>query len=124
MLKEIKLDDTFFGEGKHTLRTAHHHHPITVPIPSHCHLHPHHPWSGLTVIDTELFVLTWREHVVLVFDTDTLEEKRRMALDTEGWGIAAMSRDELAVTDGSDEIFFYNKEVCVCVCVIAIGFAE
>lgn len=45
--------------------------------------------EGLTLVGDELFVLTWKENVVFVFDRATLSEKRRLKLSTDGGRVRA-----------------------------------
>ena len=62
--------------------------------------------EGLTWLGNELFVLTWREHVVFVVDS-RIRETRRLQNPTEGWGITHLptaNGEHLLVSDGSSKL--------------------
>lgn len=60
---------------------------------------------ALARLNGELFQLTWREHVCLVYDEGTFTQRRELAYDGEGWGLT--SDDELLVmSDGSAVLRF------------------
>lgn len=67
--------------------------------------------EGITVVDGILYMLTWRERKVLVFDADTFNyigHLRFMSHSKEGWGLTHNARRELIVSDGSHIITFYK----------------
>lgn len=62
--------------------------------------------EGLTWVGDELFVLTWREHVVFVLDS-SIRELRRLQNPAEGWGVTYLptrTGDHLLVSDGSSTL--------------------
>ncbi|WP_459932618.1 glutaminyl-peptide cyclotransferase [Fundidesulfovibrio butyratiphilus] len=59
--------------------------------------------EGLALWNRELYVLTWKNGRVLVFDMDTFQMKRVLPLDTQGWGLASTPQG-LVVSDGSDTL--------------------
>lgn len=62
--------------------------------------------EGLTWVGNELFILTWREHVVFVVDS-SIRELRRLQNPSEGWGITRFptpAGDHLLVSDGSSKL--------------------
>jgi len=61
--------------------------------------------EGLTLLDDELWLLTWREGLVVVLDPDTLTTRRSHRHDGEGWGL---TRDDglLVLSDGSSTLRF------------------
>ena len=61
--------------------------------------------EGLTLLDDELYLLTWKENTVFVLDPDDLSVKREMTYDGEGWGLANNGR-QLIMSDGSATIYF------------------
>ncbi|MEZ5342865.1 MAG: glutaminyl-peptide cyclotransferase [Acidimicrobiales bacterium] len=61
--------------------------------------------EGLTVVGDELYQLTWQNGVVFVADRSTLDEKRALALDTEGWGLC-FNGALLVTSDGSSTLRF------------------
>ena len=60
--------------------------------------------EGLTIHDSQLYILTWREELVFIHDTDLkpigLEE-----IEGEGWGICSTGR-ELVTSNGSSSLSF------------------
>ena len=65
--------------------------------------------EGLTVFENEVYVLTWRENTLLVLDTDSLQQKREISYDGEGWGLTN-NGSQLIMSDGSDTVYFRNAE--------------
>ncbi len=61
--------------------------------------------EGLTLLNDELFVLTWKEKTVFVYNTDDLTVKRKMNYEGEGWGLAN-NGTQLIMSNGSDTITF------------------
>lgn len=43
--------------------------------------------EGLARVGDELFLLTWQEELVIVYDIETFEEARRYEYEGEGWGL-------------------------------------
>jgi len=68
--------------------------------------------EGLTIVDGILYMLTWRERKVLVFDADSFKYIGHMSFishSKEGWGLTHnAARKELIVSDGSHMITFYK----------------
>jgi len=62
--------------------------------------------EGLTIFQDKIYVLTWREHVVLQYDLD-FNPLPRFSITTEGWGLTHDS-DQLIYSDGSDRLFFVS----------------
>ncbi|MCQ4117974.1 glutaminyl-peptide cyclotransferase [Rhodococcus tibetensis] len=65
--------------------------------------------EGITVDDDTVWQLTWRDGVAIARDRATLTERRRVALETEGWGICALS-GSLVTSDGSPTLIFRDPE--------------
>ncbi len=65
--------------------------------------------EGLALAKGRLYQLTWQEHRVFTYDLADLAPQGEFPLATEGWGICALD-DRLAVSDGSDHIFFYDPK--------------
>jgi len=63
--------------------------------------------EGLTLLNDEMFVLTWKENTVFVYDPDDLVVKRKMKYDGEGWGLANNDK-QLIMSNGSATIYFRN----------------
>ncbi len=65
--------------------------------------------EGLSVFNNELFVLTWRAGMLLVYDPSTLQAKRTMRYTGEGWGLTH-NDNALIMSDGSDTITFRDPK--------------
>ena len=62
--------------------------------------------EGLTIHDNQLYILTWREGIVLIHDTN-LKPIRMESIEGEGWGICSTGM-ELITSNGSSTISFRN----------------
>jgi glutamine cyclotransferase len=60
--------------------------------------------EGLTVFGGRFYQMTWREHLVFVFDSG-MRRLATLANPREGWGLTH-DRTRLIASDGSDRIFF------------------
>lgn len=65
--------------------------------------------EGLTVLNGELFLLTWRENVAYVLDPKSFELIRRHRYEGEGWGLANDGR-RLVMSNGSNRIEFRDPQ--------------
>ncbi len=65
--------------------------------------------EGLTVIDDKLYLLTWKENTVLVFDKKTLQQKGKLTYKGEGWGLTHTDK-EFVMSNGSNKLLFRNKD--------------
>lgn len=59
--------------------------------------------EGLTVLNGELWLLTWKEKIALVFDPKTFELLRRHSYEGEGWGITH-DGSRLIMSNGSSTL--------------------
>lgn len=64
--------------------------------------------EGLTKLDDELVVLTWREGVAFVLDAQTLDERGRHAYEGEGWGLCD-DDERLVMSDGTSTLTFRDR---------------
>jgi glutamine cyclotransferase len=64
--------------------------------------------EGLTVIDDKLFLLTWREKTLLIFDKKTLTLIDTIAYKGEGWGLTH-NKESFIMSDGSNVLKFRDK---------------
>lgn len=62
--------------------------------------------EGITVFGDTLWQLTWKNGVAIVRDKDTLAERGRFPLTTEGWGICALGDGRLVTSDGTPTLRF------------------
>jgi glutamine cyclotransferase len=65
--------------------------------------------EGLTLIEQELFVLTWKENTAFVFDPETFKLIRSHTYQGEGWGLTDNGKD-LIMSNGSNELKFINPK--------------
>lgn len=63
--------------------------------------------EGLTHFKNELWVLTWKEQTVHVFDPDSLKPLRKFNYQGEGWGLTNDGND-LIMSNGSDVLQWMN----------------
>lgn len=63
--------------------------------------------EGLALHDGQLFLLTWKEHLLLRFDPDTLTLQGSQRLRGESWGLTSDGR-HLIRSDGSDRLRFHD----------------
>lgn len=57
-----------------------------------------------------IYLLTWREHVVIRIDSTTMQEKDRLNWSGEGWGITH-NRTHIFVSDGSSKLYLCNEDM-------------
>ncbi len=60
--------------------------------------------EGVTVLRDTIYQLTWREHLVYVYDAKDLRLIRQMSWTGEGWGITNDGKS-LMISDGTDKIY-------------------
>lgn len=65
--------------------------------------------EGLTVIGDKLFLLTWKEETVLVFDKNTLSLVNQFSYKGEGWGLTH-NEASFIMSDGSHTLQFRDKD--------------
>eukprot|EP00602_Paraphysomonas_sp_CaronLab_P008782 CAMPEP_0185029546 /NCGR_PEP_ID=MMETSP1103-20130426/15915_1 /TAXON_ID=36769 /ORGANISM="Paraphysomonas bandaiensis, Strain Caron Lab Isolate" /LENGTH=245 /DNA_ID=CAMNT_0027564339 /DNA_START=73 /DNA_END=807 /DNA_ORIENTATION=- len=66
--------------------------------------------EGITIVGNKVYMLTWKEKVMLVFDADTLELLSTYHYQThsgEGWGLT-YDGHHLIASDGSDHLTFFE----------------
>lgn len=61
--------------------------------------------EGITLLDDELFMLTWQENTVFIFNPDDLSVMRKMGYEGQGWGLANNGK-HLIMSNGSPTIYF------------------
>lgn len=65
--------------------------------------------EGLTEMNDKLYLLTWRENTLMVFDRYSFEELYRHRYPGEGWGLT--DDGELLIrSDGSHRLFFHERD--------------
>lgn len=65
--------------------------------------------EGIARVGDELFLLTWRENRLLVYEAGTLRPLRELRYAGEGWGLATLD-GELVFSNGSAELSFRRPQ--------------
>jgi glutamine cyclotransferase len=68
--------------------------------------------EGSVVLGDDLYVLTWQEKEVFIYDSATLEFKASKRYPREGWGLTTDGK-ELIASDGSAFLYFMDKDLNV-----------
>ncbi|GAB4091532.1 glutaminyl-peptide cyclotransferase [Flaviaesturariibacter terrae] len=63
--------------------------------------------EGVIILRDTVYQLTWREHIVLVYDVNSLKKIKELPLQPEGWGLTTDGH-ELIASDGSSNLSFYE----------------
>jgi glutaminyl-peptide cyclotransferase len=67
--------------------------------------------EGITLTDDALWQITWQDGVAFERDPATLEERRTVAYEGEGWGLCYQeTRDRLVMSDGSGVLTFRDPQ--------------
>ena len=61
------------------------------------------------ILGDRLYILTWTNKVIFVYDAETLEYKATYTYPREGWGLTTDGEDLIA-TDGSSTVYFLNPQ--------------
>lgn len=80
----------------------------TDPIQQH-RLPQHYFAEGLTELDGQLYLLTWKENTLLTFDRDSFELLEETHYAGEGWGLTD-DNEHLIRSDGSDQLYFHEPD--------------
>jgi glutaminyl-peptide cyclotransferase len=82
---------------------------LSAPFTKKQELPKHYFAEGLTLLSDKLYLLTWQEKTLLVFDKKTLNYEKSMSYEGEGWGLTT-NGSELIRSDGSDQLFFHAPQ--------------
>lgn len=63
--------------------------------------------EGATVLDGEIYQLSWKNQQGFVFDATTLAWKKNFSYNGEGWGLTTDGK-QLIMSDGTETIRFYD----------------
>ncbi|MBP5571418.1 MAG: glutaminyl-peptide cyclotransferase [Bacteroidales bacterium] len=66
--------------------------------------------EGSCVLGDKLYVLTWQNQVVFVYDASSLEYQMSYSFAREGWGLTTDGK-QLIASDGSSRLTFYNSDL-------------
>lgn len=72
-------------------------------------LAPHYFAEGLTVIDSHLYQLTYKENIGFVYEKNTFQVEKIFYYGTEGWGLTTDGK-QLIMSNGSTNLLFLDKE--------------
>ncbi|WP_165851376.1 glutaminyl-peptide cyclotransferase [Brumimicrobium aurantiacum] len=65
--------------------------------------------EGITILNDQLYQLTWQEHTCFVYDKNTLEQQETFTYTGEGWGLCN-DGNQLIMSDGSERIYFRDPK--------------
>lgn len=65
--------------------------------------------EGLTLVGDKLYLLTWKEGTLLVFNKNTFTLEKRLSYQGEGWGLAYDGK-QLIRSDGSSQLHFHAPD--------------
>lgn len=65
--------------------------------------------EGLTLVEDKLYLLSWREKTLHIFDRVTFALDKTLAYEGEGWGLT-FDGQYLIRSDGSDTLFYHDKD--------------
>jgi len=66
--------------------------------------------EGSCILGDKLYVLTWQNKVVFVYNAETLEYEMSYSFAREGWGLTTDGK-QLIASDGSSRLSFYNSDL-------------
>lgn len=65
--------------------------------------------EGLALLNNKLYLLTWQEQTLLVYDKVTFNYEKSIPYKGEGWGLTT-DGTYLIRSDGSDTLYFHNAD--------------
>lgn len=65
--------------------------------------------EGLALLGDKLYLLTWQEQTLLIYDKTTLNYQKSISYEGEGWGLTSDGK-QLIRSDGSDTLYFHNAD--------------
>jgi len=68
--------------------------------------------EGSVVFEDQLYVLTWTNHVVFLYDKDSLTYGATKGYGRQGWGLTTDGK-QLIASDGTSSLFFMDKDLHV-----------
>src|SRR5690606_4774455 len=64
--------------------------------------------EGITIVDQHLYVLTWREELLYIYDKNNLKPLYKKRYKGEGWGLT-FDGSHLIMSNGSSQLFYRDK---------------
>ncbi|MBR1576513.1 MAG: glutaminyl-peptide cyclotransferase [Bacteroidales bacterium] len=68
--------------------------------------------EGSVILDGKLYILTWTNKLVFVYDAGTWTYEKTLGYPREGWGLTT-DGEQLIASDGSSRLFFMDKDLRV-----------
>ena len=68
--------------------------------------------EGSVILDGKLYILTWTNKLVFVYDAGTLEYEKTLGYPREGWGLTTDGK-QLIASDGSSRLYFMDSALKV-----------
>jgi len=65
--------------------------------------------EGITVLNNNIYQLTWKENNVLIYDASSFKKIKELDWPYEGWGLTNNGK-ELIVSTGSSNLYFVDPE--------------
>jgi glutamine cyclotransferase len=65
--------------------------------------------EGLALLGDKLYLLTWQEQTLLIYDKATLTYEKSISYKGEGWGLTSDGK-QLIRSDGSETLYFHNPD--------------
>jgi len=66
--------------------------------------------EGSVILGNKLYILTWTNHVVFVYDAAELKYDKTYSYPREGWGLTTDGK-QLIASDGSSRLFFLDGDL-------------
>lgn len=63
--------------------------------------------EGIAIYQNQLYQLTWKEGIILVYDLPTLTWSHQLYWEREGWGIC-QNGEHLILSDGTNQLYFLD----------------
>lgn len=82
-------------------------------------LAPHFFAEGMTVFNNKLYLLTWQEQTLLVFNVSSFAPETSFSYTGEGWGLTH-NQEYLIRSDGSHQLTFHSPNDFTAVSVLAV----
>jgi glutaminyl-peptide cyclotransferase len=80
---------------------------ISAPFSKKQTIPPRYFAEGLALLGDKLYLLTWQEQTLLIYDKATLNYQLSFSYKGEGWGLTTDGK-QLIRSDGSDALYFHN----------------
>ena len=68
--------------------------------------------EGSVILDGKLYILTWTNKLVFVYDAETFEYEKTLGYPREGWGLTTDGK-QLIASDGSARLYFMDPSMKV-----------